>query len=66
MKSNRPQAQRNAERRADEKRRHAARLPGARLTEEEARAMEALYDKFDSKKDAVLTAVQFYLKHHEA
>lgn len=58
-------AQQAAHKRHDEKRRTAPRLPGTRLSEEEGVIMDALYERFKSKSEAILEAAKFYLDKHK-
>jgi len=64
-KTKRTQAQIETEKRHDQKRKGADRLPGVRIDPEEAAVMNKLYGLFDSKKEAVLEAAKYYLKKHK-
>lgn len=57
----RSEAQKVADTKFEEKRKTSPRLPGTRITEEENEIMEQLYVKFDSKSEAILSAVKYYL-----
>lgn len=62
--SERSEAQKEAEKRNDEKRKAAPRLPSSRMTEEQGETMEKLYKSCGgSKIDAILKAANFYLKN---
>lgn len=58
-------AAQRAHRKHDEKRRHAPRLPGTRITDDEAQVMEALYARFDSKSEAIVAAAEYFLAKHK-
>jgi hypothetical protein len=57
-------AQKAAHRRHEEKRKSLPRLPGTRLNAEQGAVMDDLYAKFETKTEAILEAVKFYLKNH--
>ncbi len=65
MSVKKTQAQIEARRRQDEKRKLDDRLPGVRITKKESVTMNKIYKLFDSKKEAVLEAVEFYLKKNK-
>ncbi len=64
-KSNVSEAQQEAHQRHDEKRKSAPRLPGTRITDDEADVMDDLYKRFNSKAEAILEAAKFYIKKHK-
>ncbi len=62
--STRTEAQIRAEKKNDEKRKSAPRLPGSRMTEEQGQLMDRLYDKYGGNKlKAIISAAEFDLNN---
>jgi hypothetical protein len=55
--------QQEANKKQDEKRQTAPRLPGTRLTTEQGKVMDELYALFDNKSEAIFEAANFYLEN---
>jgi len=64
-KSNVSEAQQDAHQRHDEKRKSAPRLPGTRISDDESDVMDDLYERFNSKAEAILEAAKYYIKRHK-
>ena len=65
IKSNVSEAQQEAHKRHDEKRKSSPRLPGTRISDDEGDVMDDLYGRFNSKTEAILEAAKYYIKRHK-